>query len=766
MKENSKMKKIMPFIIIIGVIIIPLLYSYFYLGAFWDPYSKLDTVPVAIVNEDKGAIIHNEERNIGSEMCDKLKEDATLKFIFTDAKTAKEGTEDSEYYATITIPSNFTECIATASETEKQIATITYTPNEKRNYLASQILSNAVTRIEKSMRASINKEIVTRLSDNLKSSPDQLTTLSKGLTKLYDGSSNLQGGTSDLKNGALDLQSGALKLADGSNVLKNGTSELKDGTNALLEGTDKLVNGSSDLKTGAKTFSNKMSQFKTGVDGAVSGSKELSTNMKALDTGIQALLDGAITLESSTKNINDLKTGAESLAKGASEFNIGFVTYTTGVDTLIANVKQTTQVLSAYATKTGDKTISTLVSQLTSQDNLNSIAKLSAASTSLKTASSQIVAGATALEKGTTNIGDLKTAISQMKTGLKTAKSGSAALSTGATSLTTGLNKLSSASTKLSDASKQISDGAGTLNGGLLSLQTGISKIDVGATSLSDGATKLSTGTNQLADGTKTLVDGTSDLDDGAKQIKDGLKTAKDGVDESISDVNRQLEALNGLDEFAANPVDIETKPYATVPNYGTAFGPYFMSLSLWVGGLMIFFGIYFDPDGKFKLLSRESNNKRLRSLAFLLIGFIQAIVLDLVLIFALGMQINNKLMFFVSTILVSMVFISIIQLLILFLRNIGKFLSLFFLIIQLTSCGGTFPIETVPNFFHVLYPFMPMTYSVGLFKESISGVGGNSLAWKNAGVLIVILVITMAITLIFSKANQLKVSKLEKAID
>ena len=32
--------------VIIGVLVIPLLYSYFYLEAFWDPYARLESVPV------------------------------------------------------------------------------------------------------------------------------------------------------------------------------------------------------------------------------------------------------------------------------------------------------------------------------------------------------------------------------------------------------------------------------------------------------------------------------------------------------------------------------------------------------------------------------------------------------------------------------------------------------------------------------------------------------------------------------------------------
>ena len=60
-KEHEKIKnKIMKPLIVIGVIIIPLMYSFFYLKAFWDPYSNLTGIPVALVNEDKG----NEEENL------------------------------------------------------------------------------------------------------------------------------------------------------------------------------------------------------------------------------------------------------------------------------------------------------------------------------------------------------------------------------------------------------------------------------------------------------------------------------------------------------------------------------------------------------------------------------------------------------------------------------------------------------------------------------------------------------------------------------
>jgi putative membrane protein len=486
--------------------------------------------------------------------------------------------------------------------------------------------------------------------------------------------------------------------------------------------------------------------------------------MASLDTGIDKLLAGATQLDTATKDIGNLKTGAASLAVGAEQLNNGITAYTTGVDTLISSVTQTTQVLSQYAAKTGDKTISALVAGLTSKENQASLKSLSEASTNLKTASGQIYAGASKLSDGTANVTELKAGISQLKDGLQTAKNGSSALSDGAKTLSSSMNKINTATSSLSSASEKLSKGASSLNSGLNSLQSGTSKLYTGAGSLFDGVTTLDDGANKLKDGTVTLANGTSDLDDGANKIKDGLQTAKDGVDESITDANDQLKALDGLDKYAENPVEVTTDTYAPVPNYGTAFAPYFMSLSLWVGGLMIFFGIYLDADGKFKVLSRNSDNKLVRTLIYLLIGVAQAFILAFVLLVVLGLEVNHLPMFLGSCILVSLVFISIIQFLLIFLKDIGKFVALLLLILQLTSCGGTFPMETVPKLFNVLYPFMPMTYSVGLFKESISGVGSSSLAWHNAVILLITFAVVIGVTLLFTAGKKVKENALVEA--
>lgn len=99
-KQKKPMAKtIIKAAVIIGVLIIPLMYSYFYLSAFWDPYSRLQDVSVAVVNLDQGAKINGKDRNVGKEICDNLEEDGSLDFHFVSEADAKDGLMNDKYYA-------------------------------------------------------------------------------------------------------------------------------------------------------------------------------------------------------------------------------------------------------------------------------------------------------------------------------------------------------------------------------------------------------------------------------------------------------------------------------------------------------------------------------------------------------------------------------------------------------------------------------------------------------------------------------------------
>ena len=99
--KNSKFK----YVVLIAVLFIPFMYSFFYLKAYWNPYGKgnIDNLPVAIVNEDKG--------KRGSELINQIKEKKKLKLSVVSNNKAQDGLNNKTYYAVIIIPEDFSESI-------------------------------------------------------------------------------------------------------------------------------------------------------------------------------------------------------------------------------------------------------------------------------------------------------------------------------------------------------------------------------------------------------------------------------------------------------------------------------------------------------------------------------------------------------------------------------------------------------------------------------------------------------------------------------
>ena len=85
------------------------------------------------------------------------------------------------------------------------------------------------------------------------------------------------------------------------------------------------------------------------------------------------------------------------------------------------------------------------------------------------------------------------------------------------------------------------------------------------------------------------------------------------------------------------------------VDNYGTVFAPYFMSLSLWVGALVLFVVLYYDADNRFKLLGRNAPNKILRAFLYLLLAVAQALILGFLLKQLLGFTVTSEFGYYLS---------------------------------------------------------------------------------------------------------------------
>lgn len=670
MKKMKRDTQMMKLLVILGIVILPVIYSFVYLKGFWDPYNELDKVPVALVNLDEC-----EENCKGEELIDNLKDNGSFDFEVVSKEKADNGLIDKDYYAVIEIPKNFTNDLNNAASKDRKPVSLTFKTNSKTNYLASQIISSAVSQIQAELQSNVDKEIVFELVDNLQSVPEQTLQISDALGTMYEGSTSLNSGAEELKGGI------------------------------------------SALSTNYMSFNN-------GVEKLASGASTLYNAYGDLNDGIESAYNGVTTLKEKTDDLGTLVSKVNDLASGSNSFTTGLNDYQTKALKMIDDTTSAYQAIIAYCS----------TADCTAKPYLN---------------------GAYTVAKG------YMTVDSTGYSGLQQLKGGVTNLVNGNATINGGINLMASQVSSLNE----LKGGIDSLQAGLEELKNGSNNVYAGISDLNNGLSSLNYSSDLIADGIDKVDNGMSTLASGTSTLSDGVKTVKAATDEKVSSISEQTSELDGLDDYAKTPVKIKENNYGDVNNYGTFFSPYFMSLSLWVGGILILMGLYYDPDHRFKLLGRNSENRGKRLLCYNLIGVVQAIVLGFILKAALGFEVTNIFLFYGSCILISGSFLAVIMFLFFNFQDVGKFLSLVFLVMQLAACGGTFPIQTEPGLYQAIYPYMPMTYSVDLLRESFVSINSEFLV-KDVVVLLLFFIVFNVLTFLtgFLKGKKEELEKGNKS--
>ena len=260
-------------------------------------------------------------------------------------------------------------------------------------------------------------------------------------------------------------------------------------------------------------------------------------------------------------------------------------------------------------------------------------------------------------------------------------------------------------------------------------------------TTLSDGLTTLTNGLSKLNSGSEQLYFGSAKLSQGATTLNNSVKSSKNELDSKITSTKKDVKKVEKLSDYSKEPVKAETKEVNKVSSYGTAFAPLFISIALWVGSLMSFIVLFFDKEKRFGLFGIDSKKRVKRTLAYHGLATVSGLVLGLLLQLLLDFDITNVFLYYISIILISNCFLAIIEFLIECFGDIGKFVALIILVLQLGASGGTFPIETVTKGFRFLNPMLPMTYTIRLLKESLISIE-SSLLSKNFIIVFVIFIV------------------------
>ncbi|MET7017439.1 YhgE/Pip domain-containing protein [Bacillus mycoides] len=596
-----------------------------------------------------------------------------------------------------------------------------------------------------------------------------------GIGKLVDGSGKVTNGLNTLNSKTGELRDGSEKVTGGLNKLVSKSGELQTGTTDLSNGMGKLVEGQSQLEKGSQAIQKGLQDLNSNVQNSAAGLEEMQSKVPSILNTVNEKIDGAganvnqlneLTqstagdAKNAAQEVANLQKQIESLPKEYQEQLQPFITSAVkntatvqqkavgvagGTNKLNEEVKQlkgeihqtTNGLQNKLPNSEGVKTLAGGIEKLTNAQNEfvskfhgfgEGLDNAKIGADKLKDGSVQLIDGVTQLQSGS---GKLTAGLGQLSVGVNQ-------LADGSNQVTGGLGQLSVGVNQLADGSNQVTGGLGTLSAGAGQMSGGITQLANGSGQVTTGLSTLSTGSTQLIDGVNKLTDGSGKVTDGLVKVNDGSGELAEKLGEGAEKTG-EVKGTDKTYDMFASPVKVKTEKMAEVPNYGTGFTPYFLSLGLFVGALLL--SIVYPlrdtvgvPKSGFSWFISKFG-------VLLSVGIIQAIVADVILLFWLGVEVQSIPYFILFSIVTSLAFISLIQCLVTAFGDAGRFIAIITLIIQLTTSAGTFPLELIPKYLQPFNAWLPMTYSVSGLKAVVSS-GDFNFMWQNIGILMIFIVL------------------------
>ena len=437
---------------------IPIMYSGFFLGSIWDPYGQVKNLPVAFVNEDKGAQLNGQTLNIGQSVEQKLKNNHDLGWEFVNKQQADDGVNSGHFYAVVTVPTDFSAKAASITAAQPQQAVIRYTTTPAKNYIGSLVSNQAAEKVKTSVAEQITQAYAKGVLENIGKLGDGLETAAGGAAKLH-------GGLTQLQAGAQTYTGGVRQLAVNQRAMANGLARLGDGSRQLQVGLGQLSNG---LPSESQVV-------------------QLTNGMKQLQAGLNQL-------NASVHNPSPMLVSQRNKVQSEAQ-TLAQTMQTSSAD--LAAAGGTLQTLGANAANSGGSTTITLPQ----------ISQLSQALNKTQTISVQAAALLKDLQVLTQS---LSTQQAQLQTGVSMLNNGVNQLAPNAITALNGYNSVRAANNRLLA-------GSSSLANGLAQAQTGSQQLANGARLLDSRSDVLTNGTSQLTGGADTLA---TKLADASRQLK------------------------------------------------------------------------------------------------------------------------------------------------------------------------------------------------------------------------------------------------------
>lgn len=649
-------------IIIIAITILPSLYAWINIKASWDPYANTKGLSVAVVNLDKGTEFKNVKINVGKDVVENLANNQSIGWKFVDSDEAKNGVQLGTYYASLTIPENFSEnLLSIITQDTPTKAELIYYVNEKTNAIAPKITQKGATALQEEITKNFiqtsSNAILSYLNQfgvELENNKPELKKIADLMIDVDNKMPEIEKSIDNVYNGATTFQQYMKKVQDNSPNVSNAVNNTVD----LFKTNNENIQKTGDL---SKTVSPIISSSLSVVKNITDESKTLLNNA-----------------ENSTSDSNSLR-------------------------------KTLTDIKNKYK---------------------NSIEKIDFVLNLMKSINNRF--NTTAVTNSINKLSDIRTKLYKQENKINTLIKD---IDTNSDSLSNDINLAKDSNDEISGLIDDIIyNFDNNTNPAIVSSMNSFIGLSNDTVKILENVQATMPLVNGMLD---TAIIGTDSNVNSIKEIKDEFPTVRQNLHSNIEKLNSlndddkineviKLLKKNAKDEseFLSSPIDLKEDKIYPIPNYGSAMSPFYSTLALWVGGLILTSLLSVEVknfDDKVKLSAREQFMGRY--LTFITIGIFQALVVSLGNLFLLKTYVVSPILYVLYSVYVSIIFITIIYSSVSVLGNIGKSLIMVAMVLQVSASGGTFPIQLLGSFFQYINPILPFTYSISGMRETVAGI-------------------------------------------
>ena len=657
-------------VVVLALIVLPSLYTWFNVVGFWNPYGNTGNLRVCVVNEDAGSSSDlTGAINLGDMVVEQLHDNDQLGWDFVDYDTAMEAVKSGHAYAAFVLPRDFSADLLTLLSGDFQQPQLEYYVNEKMNPVSPKITDTGANTLD----TTINSTFVATVAKTVTDALGEEVGVAQG--KIDDAHTNALAGVDKAQqsiSGARDSVQGLRDAADQSQTkVADAASLLSDADEVLGDLSGQMLIVQSLMGT-------------------------TQTDVSKLTSGLMGAMDsGSIFLSQSAAKVNTAIGGAA-----------GSVTEAQGrVDGAIAQGNAMVSASQAVVAQ-----MEALVAQM--DDNDPNKASLEKAIERLKQSNTNASRSLSELSDMSADMGRVAESVSSASDSVNTAVQ------------TTISNADSYRGTLSSDTFPAINAGVGNLNVAVGNLAAAASAQRV----LVDQAISLTGQLSETLTTARSALDQTdgvlADLQTSIDTVKTDLVALKTST--AITDFFGDGTTIDAekVASFMQSPTEVKTEYLFPLNAYGSGMAPLFINMSLWIGVfmLMVIMRIEVDDEGIENLTAAQRYIAR-----YLFFGgmvSLQAIVCCVGCL-AIGVQCESVALFLLTAVLASLTYLAIQLTLSTTLQHIGKGICVILIFVQIPGATGLYPIEMTSPFFQFIYPFFPFTYGINALRETIAGFYG-----------------------------------------